>query len=176
MAILNIFKKEEEKKAKKEAPKEKKTVPKAVKTAATKTRTTKPKRIKKEIPEETKKEAVVQQPADKTKQSVLAAEFILHPHITEQSTSLTSRNVYTFRVSPTANKIIIKKAVKEMYGFKPVKVCIINVPAKKRTVRGRIGIKSGSPIPAITPIAVQDKQSFSDSSIIMAFTVSYNCG
>jgi len=82
------------------------------------------------------------QPA-KTAQLLLASEFILRPHITEQSTFLANQNVYTFRVSPSANKIIIKKAIKEMYGFEPVKIRVVNVPLKKRIIRGKIGIKSG---------------------------------
>ena len=77
------------------------------------------------------------------KQSLLASEFILRPHITEQSAFLAKQNVYTFRVHPSANKIIIKKAIKEMYGFEPIKINIINVPLKKRIVRGKVGIKSG---------------------------------
>jgi len=79
----------------------------------------------------------------KTIQSALASKFILRPHITEQSTFLAKQNVYTFRVSPSANKIIIKKAIKEMCGFEPIKIHIINVPLKKRIVRGKVGIKSG---------------------------------
>jgi large subunit ribosomal protein L23 len=75
--------------------------------------------------------------------SLLAAEFLLKPHITEQSNISSQKGVYTFRVHPSANKIIVKKAIKEMYGFKPVKVSIINIPAKKRIVRGKTGTKSG---------------------------------
>jgi large subunit ribosomal protein L23 len=79
----------------------------------------------------------------KTAQSNLAAELLLRPHITEQSNLLSKKNIYTFRVNHRANKILIKKAFKEMYGFKPIKIRIINVPAKKRTVRGKKGVKSG---------------------------------
>ena len=102
----------------------------------------KSKKIKNDISEE-RKEETQEQPTDKTKQSVLASEFILKPHITEQSAFSAKQNVYTFRVNPSANKIIIKKAIKEMYGFEPVKIRVINVPLKKRIVRGKIGIKSG---------------------------------
>ncbi len=82
------------------------------------------------------------QPA-RTKQSVLAAELLLKPHITEQSNLLAQKNIYTFRVRPSANKTSIKKAIKEMYGFEPLKISIINMPEKKRKVRGKTGIKSG---------------------------------
>jgi len=79
----------------------------------------------------------------KTQQSLLAAEILLRPHITEQSNFLAQKNIYTFRVKPSANKILIKKAIKEMYGFEPLKISIINAPAKKRKVGGKTGIKSG---------------------------------
>jgi large subunit ribosomal protein L23 len=94
------------------------------------------KRIKKE--EISKEESKV-----KIKQSTLAAELLLQPHITEQSNLLAQKNVYTFRVNPRANKILIKKAIQEMYGFKPVKIRIINTHSKKRVVRGKKGMKPG---------------------------------
>lgn len=93
---------------------------------------------------EVKKEEVVKKEVKvKTQQSLLAAELLLKPHITEQSNLLAQKNIYTFRVRPSANKILIKKAIKEMYGFEPLKIRVINMPAKKRKVRGKIGIKSG---------------------------------
>jgi large subunit ribosomal protein L23 len=96
----------------------------------------KPKQEKKE--EEHKEELKL-----KTKQSALAATFLLGPHITERTASLAKINVYTFKVSPSANKVLVKKAIKEMFGFEPIKIRVINVPLKKRIVRGKIGIKSG---------------------------------
>jgi large subunit ribosomal protein L23 len=89
-------------------------------------------------PSASKKEKVL-----KTAQSLLAAELLLKPHITEQSNYLAQKNIYTFRVKPSANKTSIKRAIKEMYGFEPVKISIVNMPAKKRKVRGKTGIKSG---------------------------------
>lgn len=83
-----------------------------------------------------------QQPA-KAVQSALATMILLKPHITERATSLAEQNVYTFRVFPSANKILIKKAIKEIYGFEPIEIRVINVPAKKRIVRGKTGIRPG---------------------------------
>ena len=79
----------------------------------------------------------------KTKQSALAVAILLGPHITERTDSLTKGGIYTFKVVPSANKVLIKKAIKEMYGYEPIKVRIINAPSKKRSVRGKIGTKSG---------------------------------
>jgi len=50
---------------------------------------------------------------------------------------LAERNQYVFKVFPDANKIEIKKAIKEIYGADVEEVRIINVPRKKRR-RGRI--------------------------------------
>ncbi len=82
------------------------------------------------------------QPA-KTAESALALKILLKPHITEQSNILAQKNIYTFRVSPSANKILIKQVIKEKYGLNPIKIRIINLPSKKRKVRGKTGIKSG---------------------------------
>ncbi len=97
------------------------------------------KKPKKGIEEEEKKE----EPKVKTKQSPLAAAFLLGSHITERTALLAKRNVYTFKVSPSANKVLVKKAIKEMFGFSPVKVRIVKAPPKKRIVRGKTGIKPG---------------------------------
>ena len=91
----------------------------------------------------TKASATKEEKSLKTQQSLLAAELLLKPHITEQSNLLAQKNIYTFHVRPSANKISIKKAIKEMYGFEPLKISVINMPEKKRKVRGKTGIKSG---------------------------------
>ncbi len=72
-----------------------------------------------------------------------AAEFVLRPHITEESNNMAAKNIYTFRVQNSANKTIISKAIKEMYGFEPVKIRIINTRPKKRIVRRKVGVKPG---------------------------------
>lgn len=72
-----------------------------------------------------------------------AAEFIIQPHITEESNLLAGKNIYTFKVRQPANKNIIRKAVKELFGFLPVKIRIINAKPKKRFVRGKKGVRPG---------------------------------
>ena len=103
------------------------------------------KKKKKEIEEPVRKEkkpAKEEMPA-KTGRSDLAAKVLLSPHLSEQSNALAEKNIYTFRVSPSANKIMIKKAIWQMYGFKPLKVRIINTKPKKRRMRQIIGFKPG---------------------------------
>ena len=70
--------------------------------------------------------------------------IIKKPRITEKS-GLQAENfgVYTFEVTTKANKKNITKAVKELYKVTPVKVNIINLPAKVVFTRGKKGRKSG---------------------------------
>lgn len=75
--------------------------------------------------------------------SGFAGQILIKPHITERATELSRQNVYTFHVAPAANKILVKKAIKEMYGFEPIRIRVINTAAKTRTTRGKIGVKSG---------------------------------
>ncbi len=79
----------------------------------------------------------------KTGQSALAAKILMGPHVTEKTTSLAEKGVYTFKVAPFANKILVEKSIKEMYGFSPVKTRITQKKSKIRFVRGKSGIKSG---------------------------------
>ena len=82
--------------------------------------------------------------AGKTKISDLASVVFLAPHITEKTAVMAeSNNVYAFRVGPSVNKIIAGRAFRELYGFNPIKVRILNMPSKERIVRGRVGVKSG---------------------------------
>jgi|SRR3989344_5509866 len=69
--------------------------------------------------------------------------IIIKPRITERASFITEDRGYTFDVDPRANKIQIKRAVEEIYKVKPVKVCIVTVPAKRIRVRGKAGVKSG---------------------------------
>ncbi|MBZ9573074.1 50S ribosomal protein L23 [Patescibacteria group bacterium] len=59
------------------------------------------------------------------------------PQVTEKATALTGKNQYVFKVWPGANKVEIKKAVKDLYGVEVLSVKIIKVPRKKRRL-GRI--------------------------------------
>ena len=72
-----------------------------------------------------------------------SASAILRPHVTEKSGLLSQSGVYTFQVSREANSEAISKAITALYKVKPVKVAIINLPAKSVFVRGRHGTVSG---------------------------------
>jgi large subunit ribosomal protein L23 len=63
--------------------------------------------------------------------------------VTEKSGLLSQGGVYTFEVTASANKSTIAGAVKALYKVTPVKIAIVNSPAKKVFVRGRRGVVSG---------------------------------
>ena len=65
------------------------------------------------------------------------------PRITEKAAIFADKhNVYVFEVEKSATKKSIAASVKEAYKVTPVKVRIVNIPAKKVFVRGKRGEKS----------------------------------
>jgi large subunit ribosomal protein L23 len=70
--------------------------------------------------------------------------IIKKPRITEKSgLQAEVAGVYTFEVTTKANKKNVAKAVSELYKVTPVKVNIVNLPAKKIISRGKVGRKAG---------------------------------
>lgn len=68
--------------------------------------------------------------------------LIKKPRITEKAgIKSESQNVYTFEVTKDANKKKIAEAIKLIYKVTPIKVNIVNLPAKNVTARGRRGVK-----------------------------------
>jgi large subunit ribosomal protein L23 len=64
--------------------------------------------------------------------------IVLHPHITEKATTMAEEHVYTFVVGRNANKIEIKKAIKQLYKVTPIAIRIVNkAPRMERMARGR---------------------------------------
>lgn len=68
-----------------------------------------------------------------------AYKVLVKPLITEKAGNLGALNKYVFAVSMGANKIEAAKAVKEIYGVKPVSVNFIKMTGKK----ARYGRTSG---------------------------------
>lgn len=57
---------------------------------------------------------------------------LLYPVITEKATFMEGdNNCYSFEIDRRANKISVKKAIKEIYNFSPIKVNIIKTKGKK---------------------------------------------
>ncbi len=68
---------------------------------------------------------------------------IIRPRVTEKSGLMSQMGVYTFEVTKNANKNLVAKAIKALYKVTPIKVAIINSPAKKVFIRGRRGVSGG---------------------------------
>ena len=67
---------------------------------------------------------------------------IKKPKVTEKSgIKAESQNVYTFEVFKNASKHQIAGAIKDLYKVNPVKINIVNLPAKKVFKRGKAGTK-----------------------------------
>ena len=64
------------------------------------------------------------------------AWVIRNPRLTEKAAHIGSSGIYTFDVSPDANKIQIKKAVEEQYKIKPLRVNVAISKPENRMFRG----------------------------------------
>ncbi len=65
---------------------------------------------------------------------------IKKPRITEKAgIKADSQNVYTFEIQRDATKKDVAMAIKELYKVTPVKINIINLPAKQVLSRGKKG-------------------------------------
>lgn len=71
-----------------------------------------------------------------------ANDVILKPVISEKTTELMGINKYVFRVSMNANKLLVMRAVKELFGVQPEKVNVMTVRGKDRRLRYRTGKRS----------------------------------
>jgi len=69
----------------------------------------------------------------------------LRPRLTEKAVTMMEKGVYVFDVSLRANKVMIKKAIHDVYKVEPVKIAISSIKSKKkRNPRtGKIGTQSG---------------------------------
>lgn len=67
---------------------------------------------------------------------------IKNPRITEKAgIKSESQNVYTFEVTKDATKKNVGEAMKLIYKVTPIKINIVNLPAKNVTARGKKGVK-----------------------------------
>lgn len=71
--------------------------------------------------------------------------ILLAPRITEKAAIASeSKGVYVFNVAKDATKTTIARAIKTEHKVTPVKVAIVNLPARRVVFRGRRGVQGGS--------------------------------
>lgn len=68
------------------------------------------------------------------------SEVLRAPWMSEKALIGTEKGVYVFAIAKTANKQDVAKAIELTYKVKPVKVRIVNLPAKTVSLRTRRGI------------------------------------
>ncbi len=66
-------------------------------------------------------------------------DIIIRPVITEKATELAKQNKYVFRVHKKANKDMIDKAIRSIFGVTPLKVNVMVVRGKRKRVRYNYG-------------------------------------
>ena len=62
---------------------------------------------------------------------------ILHPIVTEKSTSLSEQNKVVFKVPNSSNKLILKKNIEKIFKVNVTKINIIKKQSKNKFTRGR---------------------------------------
>ena len=70
------------------------------------------------------------------------AAVIIRPRVTEKATMSAEGGVYVFEVSKDSTKTKIAKAISVAYKVNPIKVRVVNLPAKSVFIRGKWGTKS----------------------------------
>jgi large subunit ribosomal protein L23 len=83
-------------------------------------------------------------------------DIIIRPIISEKTTELMEQHKYVFQVARDANKLTVKKALKELFNVTPEKVNILNVRGKNRRLRFRVG-KRAAWKKAIVTLSAGDK-------------------
>lgn len=78
-------------------------------------------------------------PADFAAGAASLEHVLLRPRITEKAANMTARNVYTFDISKRATKEDVANAVKTLYKVTPIKVNVVNTPAKRVAMRKKRG-------------------------------------
>ena len=57
-------------------------------------------------------------------------QILVRPHVTEKATDLSERGVYAFEINKRAGKNEVMRAIEAEFKVRPVKIAIVNKPAK----------------------------------------------
>jgi large subunit ribosomal protein L23 len=95
--------------------------------------------------------------------TLLAAEIVQRPVISEKSMDRTTHGKYTFRVHPEANKLQVKAAIEELFKVQVTAVNVSTTKAKEKTRGRRRGRNKGWTVPwkkAVVTLAEGQKIEF----------------
>ncbi|MFA5876787.1 MAG: 50S ribosomal protein L23 [Candidatus Paceibacterota bacterium] len=67
------------------------------------------------------------------------ANILVRPRITEKAANMTAQGVYTFDIRKSATKKDVAMAVNALYKVMPIKVNVVNTPAKRVQMRKKRG-------------------------------------
>ena len=67
------------------------------------------------------------------------ANILVRPRITEKAANMTANGVYTFDIRKEATKKDVAMAVSALYKVMPIKVNVVNTPAKRVQMRKKRG-------------------------------------
>ena len=126
--------------------------------AKAKTVATKETKAKKEV-----EVAVAASTTPSTKMRGLDLNMVLiRPHVTEKASDLSEKGVYAFEVNKLANKMHVRMAIEKLYAVKPVKVAVVNIPAKmmKSRTTNRKEVKHAGKKKALVYLKSGDKIEF----------------
>ena len=87
-----------------------------------------------------KSEVVVRHMRTTTSVHGAAHDVLRAPWFSEKALLMTEKGVYAFAVNSRATSAQIAGAVKEIYNVTPKAVHIVNLPAKKKSLRTRRGV------------------------------------
>jgi large subunit ribosomal protein L23 len=86
---------------------------------------------KSEAKEEMKDKTVAETKRERKEDTGNAYRVLVKPLITEKASALSVENKYVFEVSPSTNKMEVKKAIYNVYGVEATEVNIMNMGGKK---------------------------------------------
>jgi large subunit ribosomal protein L23 len=69
------------------------------------------------------------------------SDVLIKPVVTEKTTAQSADNKYVFKVNRDANKILVKKAVKKLFGVEPARVNMSIVRGKSRRNKYKVGFR-----------------------------------
>lgn len=86
---------------------------------------------------------VKKEEAKPVKNAAIAYRVLAEPWITEKSHSAMALGKYTFKVTKTASKQEVKKAVEGLYGVTVEKVTVVTVKPEEKAFGRYTGVKAG---------------------------------